>query len=333
MEKQVESTEKEDEELEQSESKEKSVENSEIVDFKTDNEKDSDTTTLNMSKRQAAYEKKMALIAAAKKRRLAKESSETSNDNDASPSKSEKTPKKTTSSTIHRGPCVLGRIDLMNVENGNSVYAQAFLHPALRLRIVPTDEAPDHATVPTHYLNVIRRRMEQAAGRNGAVATKLKKVYSIPLKPFIQSECKGEITPGDKEYNEAYDSYYMDIVFASLGWIAISHRGKFTVKPHCVEGSVFSKRPSLYPTNIASRLDSNPDYDDPGSFSHLTEEEAMKRLRDAAKEGRHAGGGSGQNDAGYRHNSTSRSSLYGGMMGQHDDLFAYGDGPADDEWY
>jgi hypothetical protein len=124
----------------------------------------------------------------------------------------------------------------------------------------------------------------------------------------------------------------MDIVFASLGWIAISHRGKFTVVPHCVEGSVFSKRPSIYPTNIATRLVSNPDYDDAGSFSNLSEEEAMNRLRAAAKAGRHAGGSGNPKDAPYHHSSTGSS--YGGKQ---DSLFdfesGYHGGGGDDEWY
>ena len=292
---------------------------------------DDDSNDVKSSRKRQAHEKKMAIIAAAKERRRLKEKS-----NDSEPSKKDTKPTKQKVHNNYRGPFVLGRIDLVNVANGDSVYAQAFLHPSLRIRIVPTDEAPDHATVPSHYLTTIRRRMEQAAGQNGAMATKLKPSYSIPLKPFLQMQSKGEITPGDKEYNEGYDSFYMDIVFASLGWIAISHRGSFTVIPHCVEGSVFSKRPSIYPTNISTRVVSNPDYEE-GSFANLSEEEAMDRLRSAAKMGRHAGGGGSPNDAAYQqYRGSSGASAYGEMAGQ-DNLFdfesSFSNGPGDDEWY
>ena len=277
----------------------------------------------------------MAIIAAAKERRRLKALQENSNGSDETEdqqgtkqSKKDTKPKNA-SNDIRRGPCVLGRIDLLNVENGDSVYAQAFLHPSLRIRIVPTDEAPDHATVPSHYLATVRRRMEEASGKHGAVATKLKQNYSIPLKAFLANKANGEVVPGDKEYNEAYDSYYMDIVFASLGWIAISHRGKFTVVPHCVEGSVYSKRPSIYPTNIAMRIQNNEVYEEVGTFADLSEEEAMERLRTAARQGRHAGGSSNPADIPY-HQGTSR----GG--GEHEDLFDYQNAfanPGDDEWY
>lgn len=289
-----------------------------------------DVDTIQSRKRKAAYEKKMAIIAAAKERRRLKELQENSDGSDeteGTKQSTKDTKPKNASNNMRRGPCVLGRIDLLNVENGDSVYAQAFLHPSLRIRIVPTDEAPDHATVPSHYLATVRRRMEEASGKRGAVATKLKQSYSIPLKAFLANTGNGEVIPGDKEYNEAYDSYYMDVVFASLGWIAISHRGKFTVVPHCVEGSVYSKRPSIYPTNIATRIQNNEVYEDLGSFADLSEEEAMERLRDAAKQGRHAGGSSNPTDIPYHR---------GRGGGGHEDLFDYQSDFAnsgDDEWY
>ncbi len=277
------------------------------------------------NKRQAALEKKMAILAAVKERRRLNEIEEKSDDN---PKKNKKKGHKATHQ-IYRGPFVLGRIDLVHVENGHSVFAQAFLHPALRLRIVPTEDAPDHATVPTHYLKSIRRRMEEAAGQNGAVATKLKESYSIPLKPFIENDNDGEISPGDKEYSESTGSFYMDIVFASLGWVALSRRGKFTVKPLVVEGSVFSKRMSLYSTNMAVRMASEPPQSqDNGLYDTLSPEESMDRLRAAAKLGRHAGGGS--------KSTTGANNFQHGRTGSHDfseNSYNMDDDFHDDEWH
>jgi hypothetical protein len=294
-------------------------------------------------KRKAAKAKKMAILQAAKERRKLREQ-QSSNDSGtvkgqkdtkvaAYSNNKSKSKDSASQPTVARGPCVLGRIDLVNVENGGSVFAQAYLHPSLRIRIVPTSEAPDHATIPTNYLNEIRSKMEQAAGRNNNVATNLKAHYSIPLKPFIQNQANGEVVPGDKEYSESFDSYYMDIVFASLGWIAISHRGKFTVIPHCVDGSVYSKRPSLYPTNLASRVTS-PDLEDDSPFNGLNEEEVLDRLRSAAKQGRHATGGTGSESNNYQ----ERQHQYGGRSVVNDsEMYHFEDSynslEEDSQWY
>ena len=41
-----------------------------------------------------------------------------------------------------------------------------------------------------------------------------------------------------------------DIVFASLGWVMLNHSDEFSVKPWCVKDSLWSKRRSLYPSNL-----------------------------------------------------------------------------------
>jgi hypothetical protein len=260
------------------------------VEKESDND-DSDDDDLQMNRKKAALEKRKKVIAAAKERRrlrlekeAAKKQTKDNGKDKKSSAETHKPPKD------YRGPCVLGRIDLISVEHGHAIFAQAYVHPALRIRIVPTSEAPDHATVPTKYLNVIRKRMQEAAGQKGAVATKLKTEYSIPLKAYIGGSMKnGELIPGPKEFKENYQTYFMDVVFASLGWISISHRGSFTLLPYCIEGSVYSKRPSLYPTNLASQLETDGPEDDP--FHGMTEDEVSDRLKQAARMGRHAGGG------------------------------------------
>jgi hypothetical protein len=99
---------------------------------------------------------------------------------------------------------------------------------------------------------------------------------------------------------------------------------------------VYSKRPSLYPTTIATQLENernNPGMnynDDP--FADMTEEQINERLRHAAKDGRHAGGGGSPASE----PSFSRRS-HGGGGGEMDDGFSYGqsygDDAEDEEWY
>lgn len=245
--------------------------------------------------------------------------------------------------------CVLGRIDLKSIEEGDFVYTQAYLHPSLRMRVVPTDEAPDHATVPDRYLKLIQERMRRASGRaNGTTSSALQKdSYSIPLKPFVNPPImpNGEIVPADKEYKEAYGCYYMDIVFASLGWIGLTHNSKFTVIPHCVEGSVFSKRRSLYPNNLAQTLEhvgggygggyeysvggDDDDYDDDGIPHHEeeSEETIRERLREASRRGRHQGAGEYHGGRGGSHGGRG-----GSGSGEYSDS-VYAKGFDEDEWY
>ena len=231
-------------------------------------------------------------------------------------------------------PCVLGRIDLVDIEPTTSdrdaahqqqrdagvVYAQAYLHPSLRLRAVPVDQAPDHATVPAHYL----RRFETNATGHGDndddESSTQPTACSLPLRPFTRKESpEGHFVPGDKEWR--HHKYYMDIVFASLGWISFTHRQKFLLKPYCVKGSVFSKRPALYPVNLHDRLDEDP-VDDPGA--EWTDEERRKRLRDAAHEGRH------QSNRPRRHRSSGSTLRRGASHGSPaEDIFD----EEDDEFY
>lgn len=281
-----------------------------------DDDDDSDEDDMKMKRRKAALEKRRKVIAAAKERRKLRLEQESAKKKEKIVER--KPPKN------HSGPCVLGRIDLISVDSGYSIFAQAYLHPSLRLRIVPTSEAPEHATVPTKYLSVIRKRMQEAAGQKNAVATKLKEEYSIPLKPFIVPPQNGEFKPSPKEFNENYQTYYMDVVFASLGWISLSHRHSFTLKPYCIDGSVYSKRPALYPTNLASSMEKNEVEDDP--FYGMTEEEIHNRLRQAARMGRHSGGG--VSPASY--SPGRKGSSYGDL---NDYSFSNEEGEEDSMWY
>lgn len=171
-------------------------------------------------------------------------------------------------------PCVLARLDMAEIESGRTVFSRAFLHPSLRVRVVPTERAPDHATIPKSFIRQIHDRM-----RN----TKIKDEYSLPLKPYIAPDIpEGKVTPKESEWNDSAGKFFVDICFASLGWISLTHLSRFAVIPHVVKGSIFSKRMSLYPLNIHHYQEEQEEYDE-----FHDEESIQRRLRDAAREGRH----------------------------------------------
>lgn len=227
--------------------------------------------------------------------------------------------KQTISTTITS--CVLGRIDVLDIAAadrmdgsdkrtassryaGGSVFAQAYIHASLKLRVIPTNTAPDHATIPASYVQIVQERMRRATGGQSfnSSPSALHDAYSIPLKPHVGSRdlFQGQVVPGEKEYSDYSAKYCMDIVFASLGWISFTNETKFILVPHCVQGSVFSKRPSLYPTNLPfslrAAMENGEDQSHYGAAEEVeveSEEEIHQRLRDASRRGRH-----GANDAG-----------------------------------
>jgi ribosome biogenesis GTPase A len=194
---------------------------------------------------------------------------------------------------------VLARIDIRETSPGG-VSVAAYLHPSLRVRIVPTATAPDRATIPTKYIEHIKEKICRATRRQ---ATGLMNEYSLPLKPFASKDRpEGAFVPGEAEWGS--DKYSMDICFASLGWVSFLDKEVYTVVPHCVEGSVFSKRHGLYPINLHSVLknddeqesDADEGWVEDSDFGY--DEETKRRLKDAANRGRrhtHRGGGHDNN--------------------------------------
>eukprot|EP00977_Amphora_coffeiformis_P026852 scaffold31109_cov175-Amphora_coffeaeformis.AAC.6 len=187
--------------------------------------------------------------------------------------------------------CVLGRLDVIDVSNGQRGYGgrivvRPFLHPSLRLRIVPTnDQVPEHATIPQHYIQLVQSRMRKAFPKDSTT--------SLPLAPFTTPQNpEGFVKPTDKERNHD-GRVYVDISFASLGWLAMAmydERADFTIKPWVVTGSIFSKRRGLYPMNM-----SEDDVEDSRNAMReealfLDTEEARERLDAAAKKGRKSAG-------------------------------------------
>jgi GTPase SAR1 family protein len=173
--------------------------------------------------------------------------------------------------------CVLARVDLIDCgDEGRSIYAQAYLHPSLQVRVVLTSEAPDRAVIPSPHIRRIQEKIRDATKNK---ETGLADAYSEPLKPFIHDKEKfpsGELITGASEMNLS-GRFRMDVVFASLGWIAFTHGQSFKVIPHCVQGSVFSKRKSVYPTS----------FDEESVDDEWEEQQVDVDLRRAAELGRH----------------------------------------------
>ena len=212
-------------------------------------------------------------------------------------------------------PAVLARLDIDNIEEGNSIFIQAWLHPSLRVRVCRTPEAPTMSTIPLEYQQFIEKKTRRSVSTDK---------LSIPLTTFTD-KCRkrGEFSAGEKEYSGSL-KYAMDICFASLGWLACLHDSPYTVIPHVVEGSIVSKRRSMYPANLAQRLEDNPEEGEL-ELDDLDADETGKRLRDAARVGRQSGGTYG---------TDPRYSGHDNMGGFFDDgAGAFGGDFDENEWF
>jgi hypothetical protein len=170
----------------------------------------------------------------------------------------------------------VGRIDIVDMEHGDAILAQAYLHPALKLRVVPTSLAPEHAIIPQNFLQRVEEGSSSASEK-----------YHRPLQPHMTRDNPlGHVIPSDKACRN--NKYYMDVVFCSLGWISFTHHSKFALKPYCVQGSVYSHRPALYPVNLFKQLRNDQTVkNDEDDDKTLTLEERRAQLDEASQNGRH----------------------------------------------
>ena len=207
-----------------------------------------------------------------------------------------------------RYPGVLARIDLVGLDEKYMQF-QAFLHPSLRVRTVPTKKAPNRAIIPAAHVQRINERMKASSH---PFVENNDNHYSKNLRPFCAPDNpNGEVVPGEKEWSPLSERFVMDIVLPSLGWLAFSHTQEYRLIPHCVEGSVFSKRQSLYPFALQRNIER---YGDGHLEPDVLDESSKRRLQDAARDG--------------RHNEPSRGKHKWGDNGE-DDAFVYDD----DEYY
>jgi GTP-binding protein EngB required for normal cell division len=157
--------------------------------------------------------------------------------------------------------CCFARLDMTN---GGEIECRAYLPPSLRLRVVPTKDAPREARIPINYVRERKASVEKSARGNSGLADE----YARPLVPFQDA------TTGAKEWDKTGRRYAMDITLASLGWISFLDSIPFTLVPMVVEGSKWGKRKSLYPRNLNGWLEAN------GTPEHEVTELTDARKRD-----------------------------------------------------
>lgn len=213
-------------------------------------------------------------------------------------------------------PAVLARVDIEDIQEGHSLLVQAWIHPCLRVRVCRTSDAPTASIIPLEFQRFIEQKTKRQVGVGNEIPP-------IPLMPFIDKFRKrGEYVAGGNVLNKI-DQYAMDVSFASLGWLTFINRSPYTLVPYCVEGSIWSKRRALYPMGMTPERAEGP-VDEAMIKDDETDELIGKRLREAARIGRHSSGG-----------DTVQSARYGG----HDTLSFFNDqafdfsGVDDDEWF
>jgi len=186
----------------------------------------------------------------------------------------------------NRYGCVLGRLDIVDIPAGGdhrtpALLLRPYLHPSLRMRVVPTSQAPDHATIPKHFVHLIQSRMRRSFEKDGTTTSLPLTLFKTPHSP------EGHVHPTSKERHTDQQRVFMDMSFASLGWLSLqSFVPDFTIKPWVVEGSVWSKRRALYPMNLnVDDVEENHRImDEDADF--VETDEARKRLDDANRKGR-----------------------------------------------
>ena len=209
------------------------------------------------------------------------------------------------SSKSNNEPFTLARLDVVE-DGGLPIETLAFIPSCLTIRVVKTDSnTPTEATIPQGYID----KVQQLVGKSGNFENN---TTSRPLAIFKGGSGPGGPEDGVVKFNAGDGEDYeirsgwirRDIVFASLGWIMLNHRRSFSLKPWCVKESLWSKRKSLYPSNLESldldmdsldyydvHFDANMSDDDP------TFEQIKERLRRANDLGRQRGDMRGKRSA------------------------------------
>lgn len=185
-------------------------------------------------------------------------------------------------------PFTLARLDIVE-DDGWAIKVLAFVPSCLRVRVVPTSAAPARATIPDWYVAKVRKLVGDAGNFDECDTSR-------PLVVFKQAQALQEGAVTFDQSKEAASNGWIsrDIVFMNLGWLMLNARRSFTVRPWCVNGSLWSKRRAMYPSNIADVVEVEDEWD--GGRTTLTppadpDDEEMKwRLQQAAEKGRHAAG-------------------------------------------
>jgi hypothetical protein len=152
------------------------------------------------------------------------------------------------------------------------------------VRVVETSLAPDHAKIPPGHVKRISEKIRRAAKNPNSTKIDDHETYSLPLRPHqTKINPEGFLSPSSKEQSPNTGKFFMDLCFASLGFISFTHESDFVLRPFCVKGSVYSRRKALYPVNMREWMDLHPVEEQ----EDLSQEAIERRLRDAAEKGRH----------------------------------------------
>jgi len=193
----------------------------------------------------------------------------------------------------------LARLDVIE-DSGMSIDALAFVPSCLTIRVVPTQDAPDAATIPEEYV----AKVQQLVGAAGNFDCSK---VSRPFDTFKGGDGQTITRDGTAHFNPMDDGepkgwIRKDISFASLGWIMLNHKRSFSVRPWCVQGSLWSRRNALYPVNLKG-MEKDDDLELSVNYENLSDddpefEQTQERLQHAAERGRHNGDKRGKRKGG-----------------------------------
>lgn len=182
----------------------------------------------------------------------------------------------------------LARLDVLKTSSSLSAIslsATVFIPSCLSSRVVPTHLAPKSARMPKQYMLKVHN-MTREAGNFGDEDT-LCRNLAVHIGNGDRIMKDGSVS-FNQNTDAEIDSGWIrqDIVFASLGWITLSHRISFTIRPWCVDGSRWSMRKSMYPFNLGNELHTIKSTHDDNFFDETDEELCTKeRLQIASDKG------------------------------------------------
>ena len=187
--------------------------------------------------------------------------------------------------TVNEEPFTLARLDFVEC-NGHSVETLAFIPSCLNIRVVKTDNnTPTVATIPQGYIDKVQKLVGQAGNFDNNTTSRSLAIFKGGGGGPNNEQQDGivKFNIGDVEDYEMRSGWLRrDIVFASLGWIMLSHRRSFSVKPWCVKESLWSKRRALYPSNLKD-LDLNDSFEYDGASYDVNmndDDPAFERIKE-----------------------------------------------------
>jgi len=153
---------------------------------------------------------------------------------------------------------VLARLDVKS----DYVECIAYLPDTVMARVV--QDAPDHAVLPESYLNRVLSSEE-----------------ALNVKP-VALESFTELKTGEDLYRAG--RFRVDVSFSSIGWLNLTSRDPMKLVPYVAKGSLWSKRPGLYPWNLREFVE----YEGHGGPAvEEVSDRILRELRGLSQDGKH----------------------------------------------